>query len=135
MEQYAFLDCIEDVVNSAMFLVDGRMAGPKTKLIMRIDVDCSVKWSSLFNRTFSKIYEIQRRRLIGLYDARFSDGLFGFGISIMIECFQALESLTNALNNWDKQTMTLNGKFFIMKLVIKSCPEDLLTRIFLMILF
>jgi len=30
--------------------------------------------------------------------------------------------------------MTLSGEFFIMKLVIKSCPRDFLIGIFLMIL-
>ena len=43
---------------------------------------------SLFKRIFSKIFERVGRRLIGLYDAGFSGGLFGLRMSITMECFQ-----------------------------------------------
>lgn len=73
------------------------------------------------------------RRLIGLYEVGFSGGLFGLRISITTECFQALgkyDSLNNALNKCDKNIMTLRGRFFIMKLVIRSKPGDLLIGFF-----
>jgi hypothetical protein len=50
---------------------------------------------SLFKIIFSKIFEEVVRRLIGLYDAGFSRGLFGLKISITIECFQIFGKIDN----------------------------------------
>ena len=50
---------------------------------------------SLFKKIFSKIFEKEGRRLIGLYDVGFSGSLFGLRMSITMECFQMLGNKDN----------------------------------------
>lgn len=53
------------------------------------------KGISLFNKNFSKIFEKVGRRLIGLYDAGFSGGLFDTRMSVTMEYFQVLGKKDN----------------------------------------
>lgn len=104
------------------------MLGSKSKLGVRTDVSNSRKEEEPFKRIFSNMFEMVGRRLIGLYDAGFSGGLFGSRSNIMIECFQELGKygcLNKALNKWDKYIMTLFGRVFTMKLVIRFVDRNL----------
>jgi len=70
------------------------VVGSETELGVWDDVSFSGK-RNVFKRIFLKIFEKVGRRLIGLYDAGFSGGLFGLRTSIMIECFQVFGKKDN----------------------------------------
>jgi hypothetical protein len=77
----------------------------------------------LINGIFSNILEKVGRRLIGLYEAGFWNGLLGLRINMTTEYFQVLgkyNSMNRALKMCDKRIMDFLDRFFVMILLIRS---------------
>jgi len=76
-----------------------------------------------FNIIFSRIFENEGKRLIGRYDEGRSGGLSGFGIRIIMECFQERgmwERRRIELKMKVKRRMAFLGKCFIIRFVMRS---------------